>query len=901
VAGAVIIGPNPGQSGGVTSVNGDQGPDVELDAADVGAADALALLQETNDREAVDAGLDGRLDLIEGLGPLATSGDLAAEATTRAAADTALDGRLDDIEALGPLATAVALAGETAAREGADTALDSRLDAIETLGPLATAVDLSAEATTRGNADAALDARLDTVEGELPLKATVVALTGEAAARQAGDDAAADALQAHIDTAVGAHPSSAISTPPVGALSGTDVETQLEELLGLIGGGGYSDDLARSAVAAVLADSATIAWDLTDPQSAMVAAVVLGSITVAHLAFDPATQGELDVETAARIAADALAIPLTQKGAANGVANLDAGGLIPAGLLPALAITEVSVVADEAARLALTAQPGDVAIQTDDGTTWILAGPDPTDPGDWVQFPVPAGVVLTVNGQAGPNVSLPEDGPAATPSLRTLGTGAAQAAPGNDARLSNARTPTAHAASHADGGTDELALDGSQITTGTVADARIAATIARDSEVTAAVAAEATARDTAIGVAVAAIPTDGPAGTASLRTLGTAGTQAAAGNDARLSDARTPTAHAASHADGGTDEVALDASQITTGTLADARIPSAITRDTELSAAIAGEVSDRNAAIASSAAGLQPLDAQLTAVAALTPGADQGVYFTSLTAAALFDLSAFARTLLDDANASTARSTLGLVIGTNVQAQSAVLALLAGLTPATDRLPYFDSAGTAALATFTAFARSLVDDANAAAALTTLGVTAFVQTLLDDTTAAAFLTTLGVSTFIQTLLDDVDAATARGTLGLGTAAVVNTGTSAGNVPTITQADARYSAKIDTIGTGLATTGTVTIDFTALANTKQQITLTGNPTFASSNLIAGAGVTVRLLSNGSARTLAWPANWKPLGGLSALPTSLASGKEATFTAYSWGTTDANVQVAYSVQG
>ena len=39
---------------------------------------------------------------------------------------------------------------------------------------------------------------------------------------------------------------------------------------------------------------------------------------------------------------------------------------------------------------------------------------------------------------------------------------------------------------------------------------------------------------------VAAIPSDGPAGTASLRTLGTGATQAAAGDDARLTDERTP-------------------------------------------------------------------------------------------------------------------------------------------------------------------------------------------------------------------------------------------------------------------------------------------------------------------------------------------------------------------------
>jgi hypothetical protein len=86
------------------------------------------------------------------------------------------------------------------------------------------------------------------------------------------------------------------------------------------------------------------------------------------------------------------------------------------------------------------------------------------------------------------------DAAAATGSLRTIGTGALQATAGNDSRLTNARTPTAHATTHQPGGSDAMAVD-----------------------------------------AVAA--------TGSLRTLGTGATQAAAGNDARLSDARTPTAH----------------------------------------------------------------------------------------------------------------------------------------------------------------------------------------------------------------------------------------------------------------------------------------------------------------------------------------------------------------------
>lgn len=90
-------------------------------------------------------------------------------------------------------------------------------------------------------------------------------------------------------------------------------------------------------------------------------------------------------------------------GSPSGIAPLDVDGLIPSNYLPALAITETFVVDSEAQMVALVAERGDIAIRTDNSTTYILTTDDPTTAADWVALSVPAGGVtsVTVNGTAG--------------------------------------------------------------------------------------------------------------------------------------------------------------------------------------------------------------------------------------------------------------------------------------------------------------------------------------------------------------------------------------------------------------------------------------------------------------------------------------------------------------------
>ena len=140
-------------------------------------------------------------------------------------------------------------------------------------------------------------------------------------------------------------------------------------------------------------------------------------------------------------------------------------GKIPQAQIPAVAITEyLGSVGSQAAMLALTGQRGDWCTRSDLGTDWQLIAEPASTLGNWREHTYPASPVSSVAGRTGA-VTLSSDDltdatavgkavakavdPAAartaigagTSSL-TLGTTGSTAAAGNDARLSDTRTPT---------------------------------------------------------------------------------------------------------------------------------------------------------------------------------------------------------------------------------------------------------------------------------------------------------------------------------------------------------------------------------------------------------------------------------------------------------------------------
>jgi hypothetical protein len=110
------------------------------------------------------------------------------------------------------------------------------------------------------------------------------------------------------------------------------------------------------------------------------------------------------------------------------------------------------------------------------------------------------------------------------------------------------------------------------------------------------------------------------------------------------------------------------------------------------------------------------LKAPLTAINGLTPAADRIAYYTSASAGAMTALTSFGRSLIDDVDAATARTTLGLGTAATsaasaFEAADATLTALAGVTTAANKLAYFTGVDTAAATDITTAGREILSTA----------------------------------------------------------------------------------------------------------------------------------------------------------------------------------------------
>ena len=120
--------------------------------------------------------------------------------------------------------------------------------------------------------------------------------------------------------------------------------------------------------------------------------ITTGTFADARIAETNVTQHEAALSIASS--------QISDKALANGVASLDGSGKVPSAQLPALALTDVFVVASQSAQLALTAQEGDLVIRTDESKTYVHNGGSAGTMADYTELQFPD-AVTSVNSLTG--------------------------------------------------------------------------------------------------------------------------------------------------------------------------------------------------------------------------------------------------------------------------------------------------------------------------------------------------------------------------------------------------------------------------------------------------------------------------------------------------------------------